>query len=247
MDQFHHHGQSVQLATRPTSQGPDTNSTALAVQGLSAQGVLGSAAAAKASTFIAQAEDSDGGWGYEPNAKGAPGSTDPDSTALVIQSILALGQSPSAAAFDKAGANPVSALLSFQLKSGSGKGAYFYPGSSDPNLLATYQAVPAAASRQVPVRSGDHPAVVARRQGRHRLLGHIDVHRGNRPRPMGIGRRLGRSPRTRAAPAHRRSLAGTTDQGRDVPVHDRSDRRQDDDQARHRRRCLEGVAVTVRN
>jgi hypothetical protein len=131
-------------------EGPDTNSTALAIQGLSAQGVLGSAAAAEASTFIAKAEDSDGGWGYEPNAKGAPGSTDPDSTALVIQSILALGQSPSATAFVKTGANPVSALLSFQLKTGSGKGAYFYPGSRTPNVLATYQAVPAAASVKIP-------------------------------------------------------------------------------------------------
>ena len=130
--------------------GPDTNSTALAIQGLSAQGVLGSTAAAKAATFIASAEDSDAGWGYEPNAKGAPGSTDPDSTALIIQSILALGQSPSAAAYDKTGANPVSALLSFQLKAGSGKGADFYPGSSAPNLLATYQAVPAVASVKLP-------------------------------------------------------------------------------------------------
>ena len=131
-------------------EGPDTNSTALAVQGLSAQGVLGSTAAAKASAFIVKAEDSDGGWGYEPNAKGAPGSTDPDSTALVIQSILALGQTPSAPAFKKVGANPVSALLSFQLTTGSGKGAYFYPGSKNPNLLATYQAVPAVASVKLP-------------------------------------------------------------------------------------------------
>ena len=147
---------SLVSATNPCSgspgdfEGPDTNSTALAVQGLSAQGVLGSAAAAKASTFIAKAEDSDGGWGYEPNAKGAPGSTDPDSTALVIQSILALGQSPSATAFVKTGANPVSALLSFQLKIGSGQGAYFYPGSRTPNVLATYQAVPAAAGVKIP-------------------------------------------------------------------------------------------------
>jgi len=130
--------------------GPDTNSTALAIQGLSAQGALGSAAAAKASTFITGTEDSDAGWGYEPNAKGAPGSTDPDSTALVIQAVLALGQSPSATAYEKSGANPVAALLSFQLKTGSGRGADFYPGSSDPNLLATYEAVPAAASVKLP-------------------------------------------------------------------------------------------------
>ena len=131
-------------------EGPDTNSTALAVQGLSAQGVLGSTAAGKAATFIRGAQDSDGGWGYEPGTARAPGSTDPDSTALVIQAILALGQSPSAVGFDRGKANPISALLSFQLTSGSGKGAFLYPGSTAPNLLATYQAVPAAASVKLP-------------------------------------------------------------------------------------------------
>jgi hypothetical protein len=131
-------------------EGPDTNSTALAVQGLSAQGVLGSTAAGRAATFIRGAQDSDGGWGYEPGTARAPGSTDPDSTALVIQAILALGQSPSAVTFDRGKANPISALLSFQLTSGSGKGAFRYPGSTAPNLLATYQAVPAAASVKLP-------------------------------------------------------------------------------------------------
>ena len=131
-------------------EGPDTNSTALAVQGLSAQGVLGSSAAGKAATFIRGAQDSDGGWGYEPGTARAPGSTDPDSTALVIQAILALGQSPSAVIFDRGKANPISALLSFQLTSGSGKGAFRYPGSTAPNLLATYQAGPATASVKFP-------------------------------------------------------------------------------------------------
>ncbi len=131
-------------------EGPDTNSTALAVQGLSAQGVLGSKAADKALSFIHGAEDSDGGWGYEPHTTSAPGTTDPDSTALVVQAILALGQSPSAVTFDKGKADPISALLSFQITSGTGKGAFRYPGSSAANLLATYQAVPAVASVKVP-------------------------------------------------------------------------------------------------
>ena len=135
-------------------QGPDTNSTALAIEGLSAQGVLGSKAAGLASSFIAKAQDSDAGWGYEPNASGAPGSSDPDSTALVIQAILALGESPSASSFVKKTANPISALRSFQLTSGSGKGAFVYPGVTGPNLLATYQAVPAMASVKLPFYFG---------------------------------------------------------------------------------------------
>jgi hypothetical protein len=131
-------------------EGPDTNSTALAVEGLSAQGVLGSKAAGKALRFIEHAQNRDGGWGYEPNAADAPGSSDPDSTALVIQAVLALGKSPSANTFVQGGANPVSTLESFQLTSGSGSGAFFYPGSSDPDTLATYQAVPAAAGVKFP-------------------------------------------------------------------------------------------------
>jgi hypothetical protein len=126
-------------------EGPDTNSTALAIQGLSAQGNLGATDARKALKFITHAQDSDGGWGYEPNAAGAPGSTDPDSTALVIQAILALGKSPTESALDHGTANPVAVLDSFQITSGSGAGAFSYPGISGPNTLATYQAVPALA------------------------------------------------------------------------------------------------------
>ena len=125
-------------------EGPDTNSTSLAIQGLSAQGDLGSSAAASAEAFLVHAQDGDGGWGYEPNTKKAPGTTDPDSTALVIQAILALGDSPTQSTFTQ-NANPVSLLESFQIASGDDEGAFSYPGVSGPNILATYQAVPAVA------------------------------------------------------------------------------------------------------
>jgi hypothetical protein len=132
--------------------GPDTNSTSQAVQGLSAQGALTATSARKALRFIHTAQDSDGGWGFEPNAADSPGFTDPDSTALVIQAVLALGKSPSSAAFEQGSSNPVSTLLSFQLGSGSGSGAgaFVFPGSSDPNAIATYQAVPAVAGVTFP-------------------------------------------------------------------------------------------------
>jgi hypothetical protein len=132
--------------------GPDTNSTSQAIQGLSAQGALTATSARKALLFIHTAQDSDGGWGFEPNAADSPGFTDPDSTALVIQAVVALGKSPSGAALEQGGSNPVSALLSFQLGSGSGSGAgaFFFPGSSDPNTLATYQALPALAGVTFP-------------------------------------------------------------------------------------------------
>jgi hypothetical protein len=125
-------------------EGPDTNSTSLAIDGLSAQGDLGGSPTAKALGFLEHAQDSDGGWGYEPNSAKAPGSTDPDSTALVIQAILALGHSPSRSPFITK-ANPVSVLESFQATSGEDAGSFTYPGISGPNIIATYQAVPAVA------------------------------------------------------------------------------------------------------
>jgi hypothetical protein len=131
--------------------GPDTNSTAQAIEGLSAQGVLVGKAARSAAKFISAAQDPDGGWGYQPNAADAPGSSDPDSTALVIQAILALGKSPASATFVQGSATPVSALLSFQV-TGAGSGEYQYPGATDiaTTTVATYEAVPAAAGVTFP-------------------------------------------------------------------------------------------------
>ena len=125
--------------------GPDTNSTALAVEGLEAQGALAPAAASAAVHFLKKAQDADGGWGYEPNTSRTPGSTDPDSTALVLQGLLALGVPPQSAAFTRAGADGVSSLESDQVTTGSGSGGIAFPGIAGPNLLATYQAVPALA------------------------------------------------------------------------------------------------------
>ena len=138
--------------------GPDTNSTALAVQGLEAQHALTSAAAKAATKFLTHAEDSDGGWGYEPNAARTPGSTDPDSTALVLQALVSLGDLPSSTKFAKGGNDPVATLLGFQITSGSGTGAIVFPGISGPDLLATYQAVPALAGVSVAYDLGT-PAV----------------------------------------------------------------------------------------
>ncbi len=133
-----------------TFEGPDTNSTALAVEGLEAQGALIPTSASKAIGFITGAQDPDGGWGFFPNTQSTPGSTDPDSTALIVQAIVALGQSPSEPPFVQSGGTPMSSLLSFQLTSGPGSGALFFPGSPGPDVLATYQGVPALAGVAFP-------------------------------------------------------------------------------------------------
>jgi Putative Ig domain/Squalene-hopene cyclase C-terminal domain len=130
-------------------EGPDTNSTSLAIQGLSAEGDLSGSALSKADEFLVHAQDSDGGWGYEPNTTSTPGSTDPDSTALVLQAILAMGYAPNQAPFNR-NANPISVLESFQTSSGTDQGAFNFPGVSGPNIIATYQAVPAVAGVMFP-------------------------------------------------------------------------------------------------
>ena len=124
--------------------GPDTNSTSLAVQGLAAQGALTPGVSSKALAFLLNGQDADAGWSYFPNTIATRGSTDPDSTALVMQGLLALRTSPTATAFAKGSATPVSSLLSFQITSGTGAGAFYFPPAPSPaNVIATYQVIPA--------------------------------------------------------------------------------------------------------
>ncbi len=124
--------------------GPDTNSTAMAIQGLAAQGGLDSTVKNKALRFLRSAERSDGGWSYAPQTQNSAAFTDPDSTALVIQALIAAQVSPTSPDFARGLADPVRALLGFRLSSGQGAGAFFYPpGPGSPNIISTYQAIPA--------------------------------------------------------------------------------------------------------
>jgi len=122
-----------------TYSGPDTNSTALAVEGLAAQGV---ATSDRTITWLANEQTAEGGWPYQ---KGD--AFDANSTAVVIQALIAAGVSPTAARFDKGSQDVVAALLSLQVSSGPGQGGIaFQPngdGSLTADLLATLQAVPA--------------------------------------------------------------------------------------------------------
>ncbi|MDQ2836484.1 MAG: hypothetical protein M3Y89_03575 [Actinomycetota bacterium] len=132
-----------------TFAGPDTNSTSLATQGLAAYGQHPQRAQLLTSLKAVQAAD--GGFGY---LAAAGQSSDPDSTALSIQTILAENASPKSAYWRTATGSPNAALASFQLGCSApvaNRGAFFYPGSADPNVLATVQAVPAAAGKTLPV------------------------------------------------------------------------------------------------
>ena len=127
--------------------GPDTNSTSVAVLGLAAQGAASTARSA-ALGFLRAGQNSDGGWGYYPT-----NTTDPNSTGLVVQGFAAQGVPASDLSLVQAQGSPVSALLSFQVGSGSGAGAFTFPGVPGPNLLATNQAVPGLADVDLPFRA----------------------------------------------------------------------------------------------
>ena len=131
----------------------DTNTTSYAVQGLAAQGALTAPVSTKALAFLTTAQDSDGGWPLSPNTTANPETSDPNSTALVIQALLALGQSPSSPAFDQGANTPLTTLLSFQVTSGPDAGAFSFPGigtATTGNVLATNQVVPALAGLTLP-------------------------------------------------------------------------------------------------
>ncbi len=95
--------------------------------------------------FLTTGQDADAGWSLYPDTVVTPGVSDPDSTALVIQALLAIGDSPTATMFKKGLATPVSTLLSFQLASGPDAGAFYFPPAETADILATYQPVPALA------------------------------------------------------------------------------------------------------
>ena len=116
-----------------TFSGPDSNSTALAVIGLSA---VGATANVDAMAWLTGIRNADGGWSFD-GASGSP--SDPDSTGLVMGALRAAGQEPDSAAY--------ATLLGFQFGSdapAADQGAFWYPPFTGPpvaSLLATNDAV----------------------------------------------------------------------------------------------------------
>ena len=154
-----------------TFTGPDSNSTAVALSGIEA---AGAEPTEDAVAFLDSTQSSDGGWAYIP-ATDQP--SDPNSTALVIQALIAAGIDPAAdTRFDESEGDPIGRLLSFQLgcEAAEDAGAFFFPiAGSDPapNVLATVQAVPAAAGEAFPFEgtqlTTEQPSVPCRVPGPH--------------------------------------------------------------------------------
>ncbi|MEO3935650.1 hypothetical protein V3N99_02715 [Dermatophilaceae bacterium Soc4.6] len=138
--------------TSPCASGDaDTNSSALAGQGLAAYGLLQKRRALL--TSLDAVQGADGGFPY---TAAAGQESDPNSTALSIQLILAAGSAPNAARWKVGDVTPYAALQSFQLSCGDAapdRGAYYTTfGGRTGDVLATIQAVPAQAGATLPVR-----------------------------------------------------------------------------------------------
>ena len=131
-------------------EGPDTNSTALAVEGLLATGV---SPRHDPLPFFRRSQYPTGGFGYYGAASAAQ-TPDPDSTAVVAQALEALG---ALFATRRDGHNALTGLAAFRIGCRApayARGAYQFPGAAGPNLYATIQAIPAAAEVPYPVKPG---------------------------------------------------------------------------------------------
>jgi prenyltransferase beta subunit len=126
--------------------GTDSNTTALALQALAAAGLPGNHEAIQAAVAYLRAQQSPtGGFAYS-TAWGTD--ADANSTAYGIQGLLAAGEDPAGAAWEKNGVSPLEDLLNFQLPSG----AFAWQPGTGANLLATAQAVPALLFETLPLQ-----------------------------------------------------------------------------------------------
>jgi hypothetical protein len=121
----------------------DSNTTAIAVQALVASGHGSSSTIPAAMKYLAGLQDGTGLYASQP-AAGTPLLGDANSTALVIQTLLATGEAVDSAAVSK----PLAALDKMQNSSGA---LFYQQGTPADNLLATEQALPAFAGKALPI------------------------------------------------------------------------------------------------
>ena len=121
----------------------DTNSTAMVLMALDAAGVHTRDHAAL--TWLHTQQDADGGFPYQAGA-----GTDPDSTALVLQALLATGQNPEAPTWAPGGHGPLARLIASQ----NSNGGFTFPGNSAPDPFTTAQVPPALERGGYPLSCG---------------------------------------------------------------------------------------------
>ncbi|HEV2528372.1 MAG TPA: hypothetical protein VGT61_07995 [Thermomicrobiales bacterium] len=121
----------------------DSNTTALALQAIVATGNAEDPAIEAGLAYLATVRAENGGYGYAA-VTDVPTVADANSTALVIQALIATSTPVDDAGFQA----DTEALAAFQLE--SGQFAYLLDDPTD-NLFATVQAIPAAAGLPLPV------------------------------------------------------------------------------------------------
>lgn len=119
----------------------DSNTTALVIQALAANGHADDPMVDRALDFLSTLLVSDGGFAYGP---ADPLVADANSTALVLQALIAAGEDPASEDWGNA---PL-ALARFQTPDG---GLRYMATDEEPNLLATVQAIPALEGFSLPV------------------------------------------------------------------------------------------------
>ena len=124
----------------------DTNSTSMVLMALDAAGDHGRDTSALA--WLAGQQEGDGGFPYQAGA-----GSDPDSTALVVQGIVATGGDPVAAGWTVAGKTPLGYLEATQDQDGG----YTYPGNPGPDPFTTAQVPAALLLQPFPVRTTVSP------------------------------------------------------------------------------------------
>ena len=121
----------------------DTNSTAMVLMALDAAGVHSRDRSALA--WLHTQQDGDGGFPYQ-----AGSGSDPDSTALVLQALLATGQNPNAPVWAPGGHAPLAELIATQ----NGNGGFAFPGNPAPDAFTTAQVPPALERAAYPLTCG---------------------------------------------------------------------------------------------
>ena len=129
----------------------DTNSTSMVLMALNAAGI--SSRNASALAWLHTQQDSDGGFPYQAGA-----GTDPDSTALVLQALLATGQNPDASIWTAHGNTALAELIATQ----DADGGYTFPGNPGPDAFTPAQVPPALDRAPFPLDCGPAPCFVAR-------------------------------------------------------------------------------------
>lgn len=124
----------------------DTNGTAVAIQALIAAGEpLTSTAVVRALDYLDGAQNNDGGFPYDPQSPWGRAS-DTNSTAYVVQALIAAGEDPTAGRWKEGNNHPPSYLVGMQLANG----AFEWQKNQGANQLATQQAIPALLYRPFP-------------------------------------------------------------------------------------------------